>query len=87
MKNLTSTSEFDSVIKSLYGVVSKTKFRRLSNMLLLLHKSDSSKCTVTRMAMNLNVERRTVYRYIADLSNEVVVDNGFIYLRHLAMAA
>jgi predicted DNA-binding transcriptional regulator YafY len=39
------------------------------------------------MATNLHVERRTVYRYIADLSNEVVVDNGFIYLRHLAMAA
>lgn len=88
MKNLKTNSVLDQTIKGMFGVTSKTKFMRLKNMILLLHKSDGNKCTVSRMASNLNCDRRSVYRYIAhDLKDEVLVVNGFIHLRSLSMAA
>jgi hypothetical protein len=90
MKNITknATSDLDKLMLSRLGVKSTSKLKRLNGLLMLLHTSDHNRMSITRMAVNLNCDRRSVYRYCSDdLLDKVQVLNGFIYLRQLAMAA
>ncbi len=86
MKNFQDLeSEYVKAIKFKFGVTSKSKYFRLSNMMMMMCKEHKS--TVSRMAKDLMINRRSVYRYIAeDLNDMLYVEKGFIYMMPSSLA-
>jgi predicted AAA+ superfamily ATPase len=86
-KTKKTTNKGSEIIKMKLGVVSDTKFDNLTQLLTLLVLNEGKPYAINRLARDLGICTKSVYRYCEE--NEAILDkeNGFVYLRRYSMAA
>jgi hypothetical protein len=86
-KTKKTTNKGSEIIKSKLGVVSDTKYDHLTQLFSLLLLNEGRPYSISRLARELGICTKSVYRYCEE--NEAILEkeNGFIHLRRYSMAA
>ena len=75
------------IIQDKLKVTSNTKSMNLNQMLVLLILNKRKPYSIARLARELEVTTKSIYRYCEELDYYVDVENGFVQLRHYTMSA
>jgi predicted AAA+ superfamily ATPase len=75
------------IIQDKLKVTSNTKIMNLNQMFVSLILNERKPYSIGRLARELKVTKKSIYRYCDELDHLVVVENGFIQLRQYSMTA
>jgi predicted AAA+ superfamily ATPase len=75
------------IIQDKLKVTSNTKIMNLNQMFVSLILNERKPYSIARLARELKVTKKSIYRYCDELDNLVEVENGFIQLRQYSMSA
>ena len=75
------------IIQDKLKVTSNTKSMNLNQMLVLLILNKRKPYSIARLARELEVTTKSIYRYCDELDYYVDVENVFVQLRHYTMSA
>lgn len=75
------------IIQDKLKVTSNTKIMNLNQMFVSLILNERKPYSIGRLARELKVTKKSIYRYCDELDHLVVVENGFIQLRQFSMSA
>lgn len=86
-KTKKTTSKGSEIIKTKLGVVSDSKYDHLTQLFSLLLLNGGKPYSISRLARELGICTKSVYRYCEE--NDAILDkeNGFILLRRYSMVA
>ena len=83
-KKITKGSE---IIKTKLGLVSDTKYDNLTQLFSLLLLNEGKPYSISRLARELGICTKSVYRYCDENETILEKENGFVYLRRYSLAA
>jgi predicted DNA-binding transcriptional regulator YafY len=83
----TLENKVGKIIQEKLNVTSSSKIMNLNQMFMSLILNDRKPYSIARLARELKVTNKSVYRYCDELDHLVVVENGFIQLRQFSMSA
>ena len=83
----TPENKVGKIIQKKLNVTSSSKIMNLNQMFMSLILNDGKPYSIARLARELKVTNKSVYRYCDELDHLVVVENGFIQLRQFSMSA
>jgi predicted AAA+ superfamily ATPase len=83
----TLENKVGKIIQEKLKVTSSSKIMNLNQMFMSLILNDRKPYSIARLARELKVTNKSVYRYCDELDHLVVVENGFIQLRQFSMSA
>ncbi len=83
----TPENKVGKIIQEKLNVTSSSKIMNLNQMFMSLILNDRKPYSIARLARELKVTNKSVYRYCDELDHLVVVENGFIQLRQFSMSA
>ncbi len=75
------------IIQDKLKVTSNTKIMNLNQMFVSLILNERKPYSIERLARELKVTKKSIYRYCDELDHLVVVENGFIQLRQFSKSA
>ena len=75
------------IIQDKLNVTSNTKSMNLNQMFVSLILNERKPYSIARLARELKVTKKSIYRYCDELDHLVEVENGFIQLRQYSMSA
>jgi predicted AAA+ superfamily ATPase len=75
------------IIQEKLKVTSNTKSMNLNQMFVSLILNERKPYSIARLARELKVTKKSIYRYCDELDHLVEVENGFIQLRQYSMSA
>jgi DNA-binding MarR family transcriptional regulator len=89
MSKTTKTPEnkIVKIIQDKLNVTSNTKIMNLNQMFVSLVLNERKPYSIARLARELKVTKKSIYRYCDELEHLVEVENGFIQLRKYSMSA
>ena len=86
-KTKKTTSKGSEIIKTKLGVVSDTKYDHLTQLFSLLLLNGGKPYSISRLARELGICTKSVYRYCEENETILNKEKGFVHLRRYSMAA
>ena len=86
-KAKTPETKVVEIIQEKLRVTSNTKSMNLNQMFVSLILNERKPYSIARLARELKVTKKSIYRYCDELDHLVEVENGFIQLRQYSMSA
>lgn len=75
------------IIQDKLKVTSNTKIMNLNQMFVSLILNERKPYSIARLARELKVTKKSIYRYCDELDHLVEIENGFIQLRQYSISA
>jgi predicted AAA+ superfamily ATPase len=75
------------IIQDKLNVTSNTKIMNLNQMFVSLILNERKPYSLARLARELKVTKKSIYRYCDEFDHLLEVENGFIQLRQYSIAA
>ncbi|MHA8083049.1 hypothetical protein ACST14_06480 [Aquirufa sp. A-Brett2-15D] len=86
-KKAKKTTKGSEIIKTKLGLVSDTKYDNLTQLFSLLLLNEGKPYSISRLARELGICTKSVYRYCEENETILEKENGFVHLRRYSLAA
>lgn len=86
-KKAKKTTKGSEIIKTKLGLVSDTKYDNLTQLFSLLLLNEGKPYSISRLARELGICTKSVYRYCDENVTILEKENGFVHLRRYSLAA
>jgi len=86
-KKAKKTTKGSEIIKTKLGLVSDTKYDNLTQLFSLLLLNEGKPYSISRLARELGICTKSVYRYCDENETILEKENGFVHLRRYSLAA